>query len=101
GDRDVDAEHMARGSDRPREEERGRPAAAADIDDPLARLDRGAREEALGERGEDHVQGFLMLGPTRPARLVPKGDLVRVPRVSARAAHRLFPRSTRRNLTLP
>ena len=61
-----------------RERDRGRAAAAADIDDALAGLGLGAVDQDVGDRREQDILRRLPVGPALAAGPVPVGDLVGV-----------------------
>src|SRR6185369_9936914 len=87
----VDAEHMARWRDLSRERNRRGAAAAADINDALARLQLRPVDHKVGDRPEHDVLRRLPRGPALPGRSVPVGDLVGVLIVALGGVHCAVP----------
>ena len=56
----------------------GGPAAAPDIDNPLAGSWLGAIDQNIGDRREQSVLHLLALGPVLAARTVPICNLIRI-----------------------
>ena len=69
--RDVDPDDLAARGDLPGEIDRGRAAAAADVDDPLARLRPRRGDEPLRDGAQELVLAVLMVPPAFAARAVP------------------------------
>ena len=71
-------EDMTGRADLLRQRDRGRAAAAADIDDPLAGFGPGAVDQDVGDRRQQDVLRLLAIGPVLAAGSVPVRDLVGV-----------------------
>jgi hypothetical protein len=69
---------MARRRDLSRERDRRGAAAAADIDDALARLEAGAVDDEIGNRLEQHILRRLAIRPAPACGPVPVSDLIGV-----------------------
>jgi hypothetical protein len=75
---DIDAKDMSGRADFFRECNACSPAAATDIDDPLARFDLGAIDQNVGDRRKQAILRLLPIGPMLAAGSVPVRNLVGV-----------------------
>ena len=94
----VDAEHMARWRDLSRERNRRGAAAAADIDDALARPQLRPIDHEVSDRLEHNVLRRLPLRPALSGGTVPVGDLVGVLFVAFGGVHSRGPSSSCRDV---
>ena len=83
----VEAQDLAAGRDALGEVDRRRPAAATDVDHPLARLRVRHRYEALGDRLEHFVLVILTVPPAPPGDAVPVVGLGHVAGMDRRFGH--------------
>jgi len=88
GGRNVDAKHMPARTDLLRERNRCGAAAAANIDDPLARSAISSIDQNFGNRRKHDVLRLLSVRPALAARAVPVRYLVSIEVVANRYLHR-------------
>ena len=83
----IDAQDFAAGRDASGEVDRGRPAAAADVDHPLAGLRIRRGDEPVGNRAQHLILMFLMVGPFPPGGGIPVFGLRGIVGVDWRGGH--------------